>query len=66
MIMFTTVLKQRFVLAVEEGKYELAKTILLNLGDYYTTNGFDTAMEAIEFETIVKWFDSNVVNTVLA
>lgn len=66
MMMFTTVLKKRFVLAIEEGNYELAKVLLLNLGDYYTTNGFDTALEAIEFESVVKWFDTNVVNTVMA
>jgi hypothetical protein len=58
----TTKLKQQFVNAMDNGNYGLAQDILGQLFDFYKANGgYDTVTEAIEFETVVKWFDAVVV-----
>jgi hypothetical protein len=59
----TTYLKKQFVAAMEKGNFELAKKILSSLYRIYNVHGFDTELEAVEFETVVKWFDESIIST---
>jgi hypothetical protein len=57
----TISMKQVFVQAMDRGNYVLAQDVLFKLYDYYADNGFDTVEERDEFEMVVKWFDSQLV-----
>lgn len=54
-------MKQLFVQAMDNGNLVLAQDILFKLYDYYCDNGFDSVEERHEFEVVVKWFDSQLV-----
>lgn len=55
-------LRKQFVEAIDNGDFETAQATLLKMGDIYREQGgFNTLEEAVEFESVVKWFDAEIV-----
>ena len=55
-------LRKSFVDAIEAGEYKAAEYVLGQMYEIYVEQGgYQSTEEKIEFEIIVRWFDTTIV-----